>query len=187
MLIVWIHKSWVRRLDWFLWQGGIKKVRTYAAIVETSQEEASIVPTFRYSIFNDNFETFSMLQPFRFQCCFGKGNAEVPGMGGRMSEIIFIVFLSPISHINGDIAGAGIFVVDQRKSDLQNSLFMILNHGQGSNIDSGKYFKMCHIAHIEIIKVQVLWILTDKEYQNYANRKFQIAKYIYSDFELVRI
>ena len=98
-----------------------------------------------------------------------------------------LFFRHQFSHINGDIAGAGIFVVDQRKSDLQNSLFMILNHGQGSNIDFGKYFKMCHIAHIEIIKVQVLWILTDKEYQNYANRKFQIAKYIYSDFELVRI
>ena len=58
-----------------------------------------------------------------------------------MAEIIFIVFPSPISHINGDIADTGIFVVDQRKSDLQNSLFMILNHGQGSNIDFGKYFK----------------------------------------------
>ena len=58
-----------------------------------------------------------------------------------MAEIIFIVFPSPISHINGDIADTGIFVVDQRKSDLQDSLFMILNHVQGSNIDFGKYFK----------------------------------------------
>ena len=31
----------------------------------------------------------------------------------------------------------GIFVVDQRKSDLQNSLFMILNHVRGSDIDFG--------------------------------------------------
>ena len=58
-----------------------------------------------------------------------------------MAEMIFIVFPSPISHINGDIADTGIFVVDQRKSDLQDSLFMILNHVQGSNIDFGKYFK----------------------------------------------
>ena len=68
----------------------------------------------------------------------GTQNAEV---AGSASEIIFIVFPSPISHINGDIADTGIFVVDQRKSDLQDSLFMILNHVQGSNIDFGKYFK----------------------------------------------
>ena len=62
MLIVWIHKSWVRRLDWFLWQEGIKKVRTYAAIVETSQEEASIVPTFR----STQYSTTILILP---ACC----------------------------------------------------------------------------------------------------------------------
>ena len=69
-------------------------------------------------------------------------NAEV---GWRASavcpESYLLFFRHQFSHINGDIAGAGIFVVDQRKSDLQDSLFMILNHVQGSNIDFGKYFK----------------------------------------------
>ena len=125
--------------------------------------------------------------PSDFSVVLEKGMQKYLVWAAACLKSYLLFFCHQFSHINGDIAGAGIFVVDQRKSDLQNSLFMILNHGQGSNIDFGKYFKMCHIAHIEIIKVQVLWILTDKEYQNYANRKFQIAKYIYSDFELVRI
>ena len=78
----------------------------------------------------------------------GTQNAEV---AGERLKSYLLFFCHQFSHINGDIAGGGIFVVDQRKSDLQNSLFMILNHVQGSNIDFGKYFKMCHtIVHIKL-------------------------------------
>ena len=94
MLIVWIHKSWVRRLDWFLWQEGIKKVRTYAAIVETSQEEASIVPTFRSAQYSTTILKLSGCSLFSnaLEKCW---HTECRS-SWRASEIIFIVFLSPI-------------------------------------------------------------------------------------------
>ena len=38
--------------------------------------------------------------------CFGKRAVTSSMVGSCTSEIIFIVFLSPISHINGDIAAA---------------------------------------------------------------------------------
>ena len=79
--------------------GGIKEVGTYAAIVETSQEEASIVPTFKSSIFNDKNSRplIIVLEKELWQAAWW-------AVVRLKSYLLF--FLSPISHINGDIAAA---------------------------------------------------------------------------------
>ena len=74
--------------------------------------------------------------------CFGKRAVTSSMVGSCTSEIIFIVFSVTNFPHKWRHSRGGIFVVDQRKSDLQNSLFMILNHVRGSDIDFGKYLKI---------------------------------------------
>ena len=93
-------------------------------------------------------------------------------VGSCTSEIIFIVFSVTNFPHKWRHSRGGIFVVDQRKSDLQNSLFMILNHVRGSDIDFGKYLKigkkncLC-LTQVEfelVEKIVLRWETVCKEY-----------------------
>ena len=131
---VWIHKSWVERLDWFLWQGELRKLELMQLSLKPVKRRHQLCQPS-----NPQYSTTRI--PGRWLLFWKKSCDKQHGGQLYVWNHIYCFSVTNFPHKWRHSRG-GIFVVDQRKSDLQNSLFMILNHVRGSDIDFGKYLKI---------------------------------------------